>query len=494
MESNPPPSAPSQMGEAPSERVVELGTFSPPDNFDHGSEFQPEIPRPIPQHIRRGPYARRQRATVYTWLMVGCACLLLASVPFVNELGYYILPLQYLDYIGIGLLVIGGYAFVRQFWTPGLFEYIRYGVPQIGRVRQIGCGPTGAGNRFAPDTGVLMHVEVDYVFPSTQKLGQAFVSTERLPRFRNSDTYSLDVNVGDYVTLVSLRQRDSNELQAGSLKLYGLLGLDPARDYLRKNGKPIQPVSPLRVFLIIIGVVGVMLSLLGFIYAMEFCMPLDDGDWRVGVGALVLGALAGLVFGLWVIRKTKQAAAAGDTAPYQANLRLWPFPLFGLLGSVLLLILFNALLDTSPPEYRPVAIENYWQTTYEFVIRNYNIEYREFGANEPHKRPMKVDQMDTFRATNLGMIDVAQGRFGAKWVRGIYPLIWIPKPAQVPNDTPGLTFQDDRQGGIAVRIIPVIQLPKGETMLPPEALAERAIQQLTQEMERQRLHQRPAGI
>ena len=312
--------------------------------------------------------------------------------------------------------------------------------------------------------------------------------------FRNTDTFSLDLNVGDYVTLVSLRQRDSNELEAGSLKLYGLLGLDPARDYLRKNGKPIPPVSPLKVFLIIIGVVGVMLSLLGFIYAMEFCMPIDDGDWKTVIAPAVLGAISGLFLAWWTIRNAKRKAAATIHSPSDMRGFWLIFPVFGVMAGFLVLIMLNALLDTSPPEFRPVAIENYWQTTYEFVIRNYNIEYREFGANESLKCPSKVDEMDKFRATNLGMIDVAQGRFGAKWVRGIYPLIWIPKPPQVPNETPGLTFQDDRHGGIAVRIIPVIQLPKGETMLPPEVLAERAIQQLTQEMERQRQQQRPAGM
>ena len=40
---NRPPDAPSLSGDSPLENVVELSEFSPPDNFDHGPEFQPRF-------------------------------------------------------------------------------------------------------------------------------------------------------------------------------------------------------------------------------------------------------------------------------------------------------------------------------------------------------------------------------------------------------------------------------------------------------------------
>src|SRR5262245_56789369 len=85
----------------------EAGPFSPPG--DHA--FEPELtgppPRTVPPDCRQAPAAARFRRNGISCLLMGLACVVLSRAHFVQDLSYYLLPLQYLSYIGAGLFILG---------------------------------------------------------------------------------------------------------------------------------------------------------------------------------------------------------------------------------------------------------------------------------------------------------------------------------------------------------------------------------------------------
>ncbi len=120
-----------------------LGPYLPPQDFDHGEEFEPAVPRPIPGFLKVGSYARRSRGTMYSLFVLGLMCVVFWPIPFVQGLSFYILPLQYLHWIGLGLIAIAMFQFLAGLVTSGRYKYVKEGTPFVGRVssiNHIACG------------------------------------------------------------------------------------------------------------------------------------------------------------------------------------------------------------------------------------------------------------------------------------------------------------------------------------------------------------------
>src|SRR4051812_40617851 len=79
----------------------ELGPFDPPDDYPLEEEFEREPPRPLPAELNRGRHASRQRQAVSGLLMAAALCTASGLAPIVRHWGLYILPLQYLTWIGL---------------------------------------------------------------------------------------------------------------------------------------------------------------------------------------------------------------------------------------------------------------------------------------------------------------------------------------------------------------------------------------------------------
>src|SRR5689334_20549757 len=82
--------------------------FTTPRGFSFEPELTLPAPRQIPAFVKEGSYARANRRGFIVAIGVGLALLSLAHTPFVDKLGYYVLPLAYLDWAGWIVAGLGG--------------------------------------------------------------------------------------------------------------------------------------------------------------------------------------------------------------------------------------------------------------------------------------------------------------------------------------------------------------------------------------------------
>jgi hypothetical protein len=80
-------------------------TFAPPVGCRFEPEFEPPAPRRIPGELLQGRHAKRQRRTTVGLAVARALCLGLSQLSIVRSWGLYFLPLNYLSWIGLGLLV-----------------------------------------------------------------------------------------------------------------------------------------------------------------------------------------------------------------------------------------------------------------------------------------------------------------------------------------------------------------------------------------------------
>ena len=92
--------------ESPEEELARisesLGPFRPPSDFDLGEEFLVPPPRPIPSNLLKGTYRRRWTLITRIYVALGGLCIVLGHTDTVQSLGFYVLVLGYLRYIGWG--------------------------------------------------------------------------------------------------------------------------------------------------------------------------------------------------------------------------------------------------------------------------------------------------------------------------------------------------------------------------------------------------------
>src|SRR5207247_2172067 len=92
---------------------------------------------PIPAVLHLGRFGRNRRRLRWGSLFAGSLCLMLAPVPMVQTLGLYVLPLQYLRWIGLGLVALGAGAFLLHLLVRGPFRYVQDGIPLVVRIREL---------------------------------------------------------------------------------------------------------------------------------------------------------------------------------------------------------------------------------------------------------------------------------------------------------------------------------------------------------------------
>jgi hypothetical protein len=158
----------------------DLGPFSPPRDFDHGPEFEPAAPRPIPGRLRRGLYGRKQWAAVITLAVLATGCIFMAPWQITQDIALTILPLAYLDWIGYALFAIAVIVAVKNRTSMERYGYVRDGVPIAGRVLE--ARPTVVQS-INPQTKAVIErthylVNVEYDDPQTRKHETASVLSE----------------------------------------------------------------------------------------------------------------------------------------------------------------------------------------------------------------------------------------------------------------------------------------------------------------------------
>jgi hypothetical protein len=416
-----------------------MATTPLPRDFAPGTRhaFEPEFtgppPRPIPERLDQGPYARRRRAGAVALAAGGVACVLLSRADGVEVLARYVLPLAYLQWIGRAVLALAGVAIVALAMRTGPFRYVREGVPIAARVLELVKTPTAMVNG-APSFHAFI-AAVAFRHPETGELMQTHIRTERFSSSRK-EAYDVPFKVGDDVTAVYLPGRLQSTLQ-----LYAFLDLSPDVN-LSAPGRKRE--SPLETALLLAAIPAFFVAMFANLYAFGRYHPVDF-DYRRALMPMVAGGLllgGGLYAGLLLSHRAEQRAlrsrAAAALASGGAVETGTPFLGRGLYGWFLRVVLAlgalvlgagtvlcwcfiaNARLDRSPARTVPATIERRLMKTHALIFREYQLEYRLAGSSETHRMLTTPEHLGICRGTDA-LARIRAGRFGWPWVETVSP-------------------------------------------------------------------------
>lgn len=464
----------------------ELGPFSPPSDFDHGDEFEANVPRPIPKRLKNGSYNQRRRTTVRTLLIFGVGCFVFAPMPFVVTISNYILPLGYLEWIGAVLILFAIIAYLKNLFSSGLFAYVKTGQPIVGRI--LVPAFQDAGNGELPMFRLAAGVE--YRHPENNAQMFATCVTEGQWGASDVEKFSQDFDRGEYVTLVA--QPESVE---ATIKLYGYLGLDPDREYVLKNGRPIKGVSPTTALLISFAILGALGVLLMGIHVVLTSIPDGGAPWKF-VAAAGAGLVGGLVLWFAGRQNTRSAEqevpdagqtaadpAATDEAAPDGTKKAGPI-VCGFIGALLGLFglcMLNSTLDGSKPVYEDIEVIKFRAVTYNGIIRTYEIEYRSPRGGK-HKYHATVEDINRLQGgasfgldSGVAVMGRGAGRFGLPWTQGIYPIVWIDQSDVEQPSSVAVKIQVAGEGELlTMTLTPVILTDDQDFKVPNERLAKMA--------------------
>jgi hypothetical protein len=373
--------------------------FSPP-TYSFEPELTGPVPRPLPDNILNGPYAQDSRKQLMRIFATGLVCFLLPYVPGMQTLSYYVVPLDYLDWIGAAALAIAAGGALHHSLRFGAFRYVKQGQPLVARVTHLGT-QTSAHGQFThsaviayrhPETGAVVHtpVQTKAIAPS------------------HAHRYAPPFGAGDYVTAVYLAGKDVEK----TIRLYAFLDLSP--DVNIRTATDVAPGSSLQTFLKVVALFALFFVLFGNVYAMER-YPLIDGAVLPVAVIAVAGGL--IVAALLCVHLRWQQPSHG--------FRQLLGPAFGglLIGGMSTgcwALMFNAWLDRSPTRTEPAEIVEFWTTTYSFLLRSYQIEYRLDGSPGKHKVLTTVEHMQRFECPHA-VARIGKGAFGWEWRAAIEP-------------------------------------------------------------------------
>lgn len=409
----------------------QLGPFNPPASYRLEPELDGPAPRPIPDVLREGPYGQSQRRTLVGLIAAAVCCLIAAFVPIVRHWGNYLLPLAYLEWIGVGLVGLAAVLWVRQRFSKGPYAYVEHGTPLVGRVRRVMLGCNLVLNDTPTTYQFVVHAE--FCHPRSGELLIAELTSNDISA-EVKDKRTCSFRVGDYVTLVYLGPEPD-----GSLRIYGFLGLRPDLGVVNREGEATP--SAVHTALGVIAVfAGIFLCVYGALAALRY-FPIAMPSAVALPAALGAAASVGIGSGLiYRSRRRKQlklearnvaAASAGEAIELQVDRpttsKLFYTVIIGLglafLGAALAggaLFCANAWLDDSQAQRRPVEIDEMIQTTHNFVVREYSIKYHFIDDSVTHTYRTSLDDLERFPGLSPNAI-VREGYFGWAWVERLEP-------------------------------------------------------------------------
>jgi hypothetical protein len=422
----------------------DLGPFDPPDDYPLEDELLGDPPRPLTPELRLGRHAVRQRKAVSGLLLAAALCTAAGLLPIVQTWGLYFLPLQYITWIGTGCGIWAMCVFIADRYRLGPYRYVKRGIPLPVRIRALELRPTVL--HHGQPTRYRFFAAIEYRDPETGDLRVAVTPSNEFAvwaKGRLTTTY----RVGDYTTAVYLPGKFER-----SLRLYGFLELKPDLGLVRRDAARERGV--LHTGLVLLALFGFFAMLGWSLYAFGKFPPLDlsvrQGAPPFAAGAVVFGGglLAVIVF---VRRRDRaqraernaQAAARGEAVEWEPaakpgwfgvqNLLLGLIIVAGaiVIGGLIGLICsstVNALLDTSPPKYRPTQLERRVSVTHDLLFREYKIEYH-FLDGDPKKREILSTPAEMAQfTTDLALAEVHSGRLGWPWVKRLIPVGLGPDP------------------------------------------------------------------
>lgn len=407
--------------------MQEPGPFEPPKEYTFEPELKGDPVRPIPPELRQGRYGLQRHGAIRLLAISGFACLASAELPLMDTLSYYLLPLAYLNWIGIALLVWAAGSFLYDQLERGPYLWVKNASPFIARVLKIVVQPSLYVN--GQPTNWRFNAEIEWRGPDGNMLSAWTQSADLNDPGRHTTSF----RVGDYVT--ALRMPPKDEVQ-----VYGFLGLKPGLGVVDRDARDV--LTTRQLVLRFAAGIGFFVALFYGIKYMPVELP-GDAFLKV-IGALfLLAAWPG--HGLarrWhesrlaaLAERNQAAIARGEALLYdsnvyeKSNIRLYFDALlvgFGvLLVGAFVLFTANAALDFRPREKRFVHIDEMIQTTWNGVFREYKIEFhfldKNFKQTGSKESLMSTPSHMALFKTRGGIASIGNGLFGMKWVEGIEP-------------------------------------------------------------------------
>jgi len=382
--------------------------FDPPAAFQFPAALYGPAPREIVAEVKKSSYVRRRRQTLINLAVVGLVCVGYSSTPVAKTLAWYLLPFEFLAYIGFAIFAGAAATAVWRMRNIGLLKYIRYGTPDVARICDVRKVRT-VTNRVEQ---FRFEIDANYWDSETGQFVYGTFHTTEQDTQRNAHRYVLDLKPGEYTTVV--------QMPSAPPALYGTMGIDPAHELICKDGKPPAAISHLAALRSTgIGVVIVLIPIAAF-WAMLYCAPvgnrIQDPTLISGFAGAALGVVAGLVF--WA--KRRLTATLG-----QAVVGVGGFAMIAAFSGAMLAIVSNAVFDQSASAYRTVGVANYWVTTYKGVFRAYEFECRNLSngpTGRTEKHPILPELMERLAATRVAIIETKNGWLGMPWIRAVYPV------------------------------------------------------------------------
>lgn len=408
---------------------VDLVPFNPPADYEFEAELRDEPPRARPAELSTCPLAIRRRRLVSGLLIAASACTAMAALPFVQECGLYLVPLQHLYWFGIGFGAagLGKFAFDRVFRGP--YRYVEEGRPLVARIRSVELRVYR--KIHGSPASHCFHALLEFRHPESGELQTLGSSSREISDLELGAGLGTTYRVGDFATAVYFPGKVEK-----SLRLYGFLDLRPGLGLVAPEGA--LKWSP-RVYAVILGLAfGPLILLLGHGYIASKYWPIDM-DMVQMVAAFVAGAitLGGGFLAFLASRKGPDQTQPVESALWKRIRAVWAWfegPLgtlcvvittFTIGGLAVLCWCFaaNAFLDPSPPRFRPVQIDRMTSQTHHGIIREYKIEYHFIDDNRSHHSIFSTPaEMARFRGPgDLAIAEVHAGRLGWPWTRAIRP-------------------------------------------------------------------------
>ena len=412
-----------------------LPEFSPPPAYALEPEFLEAAPRQIPGFVYDSAYVKKAKQIQRGLLIAAVVCMGLQFVPFIKDLSFYILPLGYVGWLGVALILFYLGAVISLTRGSGPMKYFTHGQPVVVQILELVKQPTVIMN--GSETHFAFVAVVQMVHPET---GERVVESVSSDNFA-SDTkarYHTSLQVGDYVTALYLPENKSEPL-----KIYGFLGFNPEVNYLQLEEKNSAFTDMVTIVVVALFFGGLFMAL----YSMERYETLDFPINALTISVVGLGALAGLgclIGGYLYQRKQQRDQAARNEAALASGgvmeLERPPeigfgklqqifitlaliagAPLMGGLLSGTALLFLNGFLDTSEPRQVPVTLGERFTETQSLIFRQYKVKYTLEGETE--ERDLSTSPLGLFMLMegNEGVALVKEGAMGWPWVATILP-------------------------------------------------------------------------
>ncbi|MEM8932169.1 MAG: hypothetical protein AAGE94_13395 [Acidobacteriota bacterium] len=406
-----------------------------------GHTFEPEllgpVPRPIPEQVRDGRWARRQRQTMRWLVGIGATCGLIGSLPIVDAWSVYLLFLPFVFWIGAGLLALAAAIWLWDRFGPTPIRYIEHGVPLTATVVELAT--VAAQKSYGQVIQFRFQAAVEYRQPETGEPMRAEVVSSDFSS-DHLDQFDVDFRVGDQVTMVYLPGEPDRSIQ-----LYGFLDLMPGVGLVREEDPQRLRNTVLYVAAIATLVAVPLLSL----WATALYWPLEEDlealAWPFGLGVLLFGGALLAWFARthrkvvreqdernWEALRTGKATQVGSPSifaqrgvlgrVYQVLAVGGIVVLSGLLG-ICVAITLNARLDDEPATEMAVEVVELFEETHVFLVRLYYVEIRHRDGAEAHDVYLHPAELEPYFFTNEAIARVRPGRYGWPWVESVEPVL-----------------------------------------------------------------------